>query len=124
MELSAWQPEVSKTLGAREAGMSKRVPVLKLVLGGVGRQDTRLTHAGSLGVWDSLKCCKQSELFWKLTSGKASWRRWHLSLSICPTSNARDKETQEIIEALSIGFGRRRRAQGNKRSRECSGPRM
>lgn len=38
--------------------------------------------------------------------------------------NARDEEIQEIIEALSISFGRRGRAQSDKRSRECSGPRM
>lgn len=38
--------------------------------------------------------------------------------------NTRDEEIQEIIEALSRSFGRRGRAQGDKRSRECSGPRM
>lgn len=38
--------------------------------------------------------------------------------------NTRDEEIQEVIEASSISFGRRRRAQGDMRSRECSGPRM
>lgn len=38
--------------------------------------------------------------------------------------NTRDEEIQEVIEASSVSFGRRRRAQGDMRSRECSGPRM
>lgn len=47
-----------------------------------------------------------------------------MSLSFCAICNARDREIQEIAEASSTCFGRRRRAQGGMRSRECSGPRM
>lgn len=47
-----------------------------------------------------------------------------MSLSFCAICNARDREIQEITEASSTCFGRRRRAQGGMRSRECSGPRM